>query len=89
VLAPEIGLRRYLKRLVSRLLFRVVDNPLTHAVLRALGARNGHRSRVSDWHYYLILRRHIVAGYHQARRESRTAGRGPGGPMGSLDRGEG
>jgi glycosyltransferase involved in cell wall biosynthesis len=88
VLAPEIGPRRYLKRLVNRALFRLVDTPLTHGVLRALGAHSGRRSKVSDWHYYLLFRRHIVAGYHQARRESRRAGGGLAN-QGSHDRGEG
>jgi glycosyltransferase involved in cell wall biosynthesis len=71
VLAPEIGPLRYLKRLANRAVFRIVDNPLTHLLLRSLGAERGHRSRWSDMYYYLLFRRHIVAGYHQARQEAR------------------
>jgi glycosyltransferase involved in cell wall biosynthesis len=70
VLAPELGWRLYAKRLLKRIAFRIVDNPLTHLVLRALGAENGKRSRWSDMHYGLLHRRWVVAGYHKARREA-------------------
>ncbi len=70
VLSPALGWRRYAKRVVRRIAFRIIDNPLTHAVLRALGAENGKRSRWSDMHYGLLHRRWVVAGYHKARREA-------------------
>lgn len=73
VLSPKLGWRRFVKRLVRRTAFRIIDNPLTHAMLRALGSENGRRSRWSDLHYTLIYRRWIVAGYHKARREARGA----------------
>ncbi len=77
VLSPKLGPRLYLRRLVRRLAFRVLDNPLTHAVLRGLlGAGSGQRSRWSDLHYMLLFRRGVVAGYHRARREdARRQGR--------------
>lgn len=74
VLAPQLGPWLYAKRLLRRLAFRVVDNPLTHALLRALGANNGRRSRYSDMHLMLQYRRRVVAGYHKARREAGRAG---------------
>jgi len=70
VLSPRLGGRLYAKRLVRRIAFRIVDNPVTHAVLRALGAENGKRSRWSDMHYGLLHRRWVVAAYHEARREA-------------------
>lgn len=92
VLAPQLGARRYAKRLLRRAAFRLIDNPLTHVLLRALGAVNGRRSRFSDWHYGLLFRRWVVAGYHHARREAaRPAGHaqavGTGG-AGWRDRGD-
>lgn len=89
VLAPQLGPRRYAKRLLRRSVFRLVDNPLTHAVLRLLGATNGRRSRVSDWHYGLLFRRWVVAGYHRARREAARRG-AVGAPSGAgwHDRGD-
>jgi GT2 family glycosyltransferase len=72
ILSPDIGYLLFLKRLVHRAAFRAVDNPLTHAALRALGATNGRRSRASDLYYYLMFRRHMLAGYAEAKREART-----------------
>jgi len=44
-----------------------VDNPLVRAALRAAGATNGRRSRASDFYYYLMFRRAVVAGFEEAR----------------------
>lgn len=73
VLSPKLPPLRFAKRLLNRLLFRAIDNPLTDIALRAAGALNGKRSKVSDWYYYLLFRRSIVAGYHQARRAAHGA----------------
>jgi glycosyltransferase involved in cell wall biosynthesis len=70
VLGPELGWWRWSRRVVRRTLFRVIDNPITHLVLQALGATNGRRSRWSDLHYGLLFRRWVVAGYHHARGEA-------------------
>jgi cellulose synthase/poly-beta-1,6-N-acetylglucosamine synthase-like glycosyltransferase len=70
VLGPELGWWRWARRVARRTLFRVVDNPITHVVLRALGAGSGRRNRWSDLHYGLLFRRWVVAGYHRARREA-------------------
>lgn len=90
VLSLKLGWRLYTKRLVRRLAFRFVDNPLTHAALRALGAESGRRGRWSDLHYRLLFRRWIVAGYHKARREARGARPlpGSGAQAGWKDRGD-
>jgi glycosyltransferase involved in cell wall biosynthesis len=73
VLSPELGPWRFARRLVRRIAFRVVDNPLTHAMLRALGSENGRRNRWSDIHYGLLFRRWVVAGYYKALREAAGA----------------
>lgn len=72
VLSPKLGPARYAKRLLNRIAFRALDNPLTHAALKMAGATNGKRSRASDLHYYLVFRRNIVRGYNQAKREARA-----------------
>ncbi len=71
ILSAEIGFPLLAKRLVRRAAFRVSDNFLTRAALRALGATNGKRSRVSDAYYFLIFRRNLLAGYYEALREQR------------------
>ncbi|HMX17457.1 MAG TPA: glycosyltransferase family A protein [Rhodocyclaceae bacterium] len=71
VIDPSIGWPLVIRRLVNRAGFRLFDNPLTRASLRALGATEGRRNRVSDLYYYLVFRRAVVAGYRQARREAR------------------
>ena len=88
VLSPRLGWRRYAKRMLNRIAFRAIDNPLTHALLRALGSQRDQRSKVSDWHYTLLFRRHIVMGYHQARRAAQRSGAARV-DRGWLDRGEG
>lgn len=71
VMEPEVGAWGYLERAAKRALFRAVDQPLTHAVLRRLGATNGRRSRWSDAYFYLVFRRHMIAGYEEARARHR------------------
>ncbi|MBL8488326.1 MAG: glycosyltransferase family 2 protein [Rhodocyclaceae bacterium] len=72
VIDPSIGWSLVARRLANRAGFRLIDNPLTRAALRALGATDGRRSRVSDLYYYIIFRRSVVAGYAQARREAKA-----------------
>ena len=83
VLSAKLGPRRFVTRLARRVAFRAIDNPLTHAVLRRLGATDGHRSRASDLYYYLELRRSVVAGYSRAKREARSAGKSANGACAS------
>jgi glycosyltransferase involved in cell wall biosynthesis len=71
IITGDLSLRMFLWRLLRRTAFRVVDNPITHAVLRALGAERGRRSRVTDLYYYLIFRRSILAGYYSAKQQSK------------------
>ena len=71
VLSLEIGLLTLMKRLVRRAGFRLVDNPLTLACLRGMGATRPVRSAVSDFYYFLIFRRHLLAGYYEAKRLAR------------------
>ncbi|MFN3326660.1 MAG: glycosyltransferase family 2 protein [Bryobacteraceae bacterium] len=59
------------KKIANRIAFRSIDNRVTHALLRALGAEDGSRSRVSDLYYYLIFRRNMLAGYYERRGERR------------------
>ena len=71
ILTPDQPIHIKAERRVRRLAFRLVDNPLTHLALRTMGATSGQRSRVSDLHYYLIFRRAMVAGFHEAQAERR------------------
>ncbi|MBC8165304.1 MAG: glycosyltransferase family 2 protein [Bryobacteraceae bacterium] len=71
ILTPEIGWQRYLKLGAKRVMFRIVDNPLTHLALTAMGASGKKRSRLSDFYYYLIFRRNMIAGYNDEKRAHR------------------
>jgi hypothetical protein len=59
------------KRLLKRMAFRIVDNPVTIAALKLVGATRGKRSRITDF-YFLVFRRNSLAGYYQAKREARA-----------------
>lgn len=77
ILSPDIGFATLAKRLVRRLGFRLADNPLTMACLKALGATGPKRSRFSDFYYFIIFRRNLLAGYYQAKREAKLHGHPP------------
>jgi len=72
ILSAEIGIRLLAKRLLKRAAFRIVDNPATTACLKLFGATGSKRSRVTDFYYFLIFRRNLLAGYYQAKREARA-----------------
>jgi glycosyltransferase involved in cell wall biosynthesis len=55
-------------RALRRGAFSVVDNPLTRAILRRLGAEQDKRSRITDAYYYLVFRRSMLEGFGTARR---------------------
>jgi glycosyltransferase involved in cell wall biosynthesis len=74
ILSFDIGMFTLAKRLLNRAGFRVVDNLVTRACLRWLGATARQRSRVSDFYYFLIFRRHLLQGYYEAKRLARTPG---------------
>jgi glycosyltransferase involved in cell wall biosynthesis len=73
ILTADQPLRVRALRLTRRAAFRVVDNPLTHLALRALGATSGRRSRASDIYYYLMFRRAMLVGFREAEHEHRAA----------------
>lgn len=75
ILAPEIGMPLLLKRIIRRVGFRIVDNRLTHGCLKMLGAGGPRRTRMSDFYYFLIFRRHLLAGYAEAKQRARSARR--------------
>ena len=68
VLTWRIGLRRWMLLAAKRVLFRAVDNPLTHRILITMGARGTTRSRVTNLYYYLIFRRNMISGYNDEKR---------------------
>jgi glycosyltransferase involved in cell wall biosynthesis len=68
VLTWRIGLRRWLLLAAKRVAFRAIDNPLTHRLLIGMGAAGKTRTKVSDFYYYLIFRRNMIAGYNDAKR---------------------
>lgn len=55
-------------RALRRGAFWLADNPLARALMRRLGAEGPVRTRVTDAYWYLLFRRHMVAGYRSARR---------------------
>lgn len=71
ILSPSIGALPFAKRLLRQSARRVLDNPLTHMVLKMAGATNGRRSRVSDFYYEMLFRSNMLRGYAHARREAR------------------
>jgi len=71
ILSTDIGAGLLIRRLANRLAFRTIDNPLTAFVLRLFGATGGKRSRISDFYYFLIFRRSLLAGYYEVKREAR------------------
>jgi glycosyltransferase involved in cell wall biosynthesis len=72
ILSMDIGIRLLSKRLLNRVAFRIVDNPATIACLHLFGARRSKRNRITDFYYFLIFRRNLLAGYYQAKREARA-----------------
>jgi hypothetical protein len=74
VLSADLPKRVLLRRIAGRVRFWMVDNPLTMAALRALGARRSKRNAITDLYYDVIFRRNMWAGYYEAKR-SAQAGR--------------
>jgi glycosyltransferase involved in cell wall biosynthesis len=68
VLAKELGFKKSLKRVVNRIGFWVLDNPLTYGALHMLGAKKPIRSKVTDFYYYLIYRKEILKGFRLAKK---------------------
>ena len=90
ILSTDLGAVTLSKRLLNRLAFRIIDNPVTLACLKLLGATGPKRSRFSDFYYFLIFRRNLLAGYYRAKREARGS-RGTSAKQAAsewLDRGE-
>jgi glycosyltransferase involved in cell wall biosynthesis len=77
ILSADLPLRLFVWRTLRRSAFRLVDNPVTRGVLRALGANRSERSRITDAYHYLTFRRSMVAGYRAARREHLDGRRDP------------
>ncbi len=75
ILSMDVGTITLAKRLVNRLGFRIVDNPLTVACLKLLGGTGPKRSRITDLYYFLIFRRNLLAGYYEAKRLARASRR--------------
>lgn len=73
VLSPSLGAMPFARRLLKRAGLYVMGNRLSLAALRTIGATRGRRSRLSDLYYYLLFRKHMLAGYRKARRECAAA----------------
>jgi hypothetical protein len=71
ILSADIGAGLLCRRLLNRMAFRVIDNPLTGGFLRLLGATGNKRTRITDFYYFLMFRRNLLAGYYEAKREAR------------------
>jgi GT2 family glycosyltransferase len=72
VLSADLPKRVLLRRIAGRVRFRMLDNPLTMAALRALGARRSKRNVITDLYYDVIFRRNMWAGYNEAKRSSQA-----------------
>jgi glycosyltransferase involved in cell wall biosynthesis len=67
VLAMNIGFFKFIKRVVNRIGFWLLDNAMTLWVLEVLGAKAPIRSKVTDFYYYLIYRKQILLGFKLAK----------------------
>ena len=89
VLSTELPTALLIKRVIKRAIFHAAANPLTMALLRALGATRRKRSWLTDRYYGWIFRRNMLAGYNAARKQARAGSplTGPSSPQ-WVDRGE-
>jgi len=78
ILSSEVRTSLLAWKLIKRIAFRITDNPLTRLCLRALGAEHRDRGAITDFYYYLIFRRNMIAGYNSAKKK--TNGNGPKSP---------
>jgi len=69
ILSSDLPPGAYLFRLFRRALALAIDNPLTIALLRWLGAERSSRNRITDMYYFLVFRRNVVAGFNQSKNE--------------------
>jgi hypothetical protein len=72
ILSTDIGILLLVKRLLMRMAFRVIDNPATITCLKLAGATGNKRNRITDFYYFLVFRRNLLAGYYQAKREAQS-----------------
>lgn len=77
VLSTEFPPGLLAARLVKRAAFILGDNPLTMAALRLFGAAGAKRSRLTDLYHYIVFRRNVLAGYREAKHQTRNARRSP------------
>lgn len=73
ILTPQLPFTLLAWRFLRRCAFRIVDNPLTIWMLRAMGAETRRRDAITDAYYYLMFRRNMLLGYAQATRELSAA----------------
>jgi glycosyltransferase involved in cell wall biosynthesis len=72
ILSMDIGILLLVKRLLMRMAFRVIDNSVTITYLKLAGATGNKRNRITDFYYFLVFRRNLLAGYYQAKREAQS-----------------
>jgi GT2 family glycosyltransferase len=60
-------------RMLMRAGFRLVCNPLSIYFMKLLGAEKQTRNRLTDWYFYSVFRRNVLAGYYQAKRSMQEA----------------
>jgi glycosyltransferase involved in cell wall biosynthesis len=73
VLSMDLPASVIVRRALGRIAFRIVDNPLTIACLKTLGATGERRSFITDVYYRIVFRRNLMAGLRQARRQAKTS----------------
>jgi len=60
------------RRILSRLIYGMIDNAALRAVLRGLGATGDRRSKLTDFYYGMIFRRYRLRGYNEAVRSAKA-----------------
>jgi len=70
ILSTEVRVSVLARKIVKRIAFRLTDNPLTTLCLKAFGVEKRSRDSMTDFYYYLIFRRNMIAGYKCAKRRS-------------------
>ncbi len=71
VLSLDLPKGMLVRRALNRVALNVLANPAVMWGIRKFGGI-GRRSRLSDFYYYALFRKNMLAGFHRAKREARA-----------------
>jgi glycosyltransferase involved in cell wall biosynthesis len=71
VLSLDLPPGMLVRRVFNRIALYTLANPLTMFLIPRLGLAS-RRSRISDFYYYAVFRKNMLAGFRKARREARN-----------------